>query len=137
MINSFMSKSMTLLPISIYDLSYKSQFSFERRLASAERIINKYPERIPVIVERSKQDNITPRINKRKYLVPMSLTVGQFLYVIRKRIKLPPEKALFIFINNIIPPTSELLGVIYDNHKDKDKFLYMEYSGENVFGGFM
>jgi hypothetical protein len=33
--------------------------------------------------------------------------VGQFVYVIRKRIKLSPEKAIFIFINNILPPTGK------------------------------
>jgi hypothetical protein len=37
--------------------------------------------------------------------VPSDLTVGQFVYVIRKRIKLSPEKAIFIFTNNALPPT--------------------------------
>jgi len=41
--------------------------------------------------------------------VPADLTVGQFVYVIRKRIKLAPEKAIFVFINNFLPPTGELL----------------------------
>ena len=41
----------------------------------------------------------------RRYLVPSDLTVGQFVYVIRKRIKLSPEKAIFIFTNNVLPPT--------------------------------
>ena len=41
----------------------------------------------------------------RRYLVPADLTVGQFVYVIRKRIKLSPEKAIFIFVNNVLPPT--------------------------------
>jgi hypothetical protein len=31
--------------------------------------------------------------------------VGQFVYVIRKRIKLSPEKAIFIFVKNVLPPT--------------------------------
>ena len=39
--------------------------------------------------------------------MPADLTVGQFVYVIRKRIKLSPEKAIFIFINNILPPTGK------------------------------
>lgn len=30
---------------------------------------------------------------------------GQFIYVIRKRIKLDPEKAIFIFVNDTIPQT--------------------------------
>ena len=42
-----------------------------------------------------------------RYLVPADLTVGQFVYVVRKRIKLSPEKAIFIFVKNILPPTGE------------------------------
>ena len=37
--------------------------------------------------------------------MPADLTVGQFVYVIRKRIKLSPEKAIFIFVDNVLPPT--------------------------------
>ena len=40
-----------------------------------------------------------------RYLVPADLTVGQFVYVIRKRIKLSSEKAIFIFVKNVLPPT--------------------------------
>lgn len=38
--------------------------------------------------------------------------MGQFVYVIRKRIKLSPEKAIFIFVKNVLPPTGEA-GVLY------------------------
>ena len=40
-----------------------------------------------------------------RYLVPADLTVGQFVYVVRKRIKLSAEKAIFIFVKNTLPPT--------------------------------
>ena len=69
-----------------------------------------------------------------RYLVPADLTVGQFVYVIRKRIKLSPEKAIFVFINNQLPPTATLMSVIYEKQKDEDGFLYVTYSGENTFG---
>lgn len=58
------------------------------------------------------------------------------MYVIRKRIKLSPEKAIFIFVNNVLPPTAALMSSIYDEHKDDDGFLYIAYSGENTFGDF-
>jgi hypothetical protein len=48
-----------------------------------------------------------------RYLVPADLSVGQFTYVIRKRIRLPPEKAIFIFVNNYIPPTCKHIDNIY------------------------
>jgi GABA(A) receptor-associated protein len=73
-------------------------------------------------------------IDKKKYLVPADLTCGQFLYVIRKRLKLAPEKAIFLFVDGKIPPTTAMLNSIYEQHQDKDGFLYMSYSDENVFG---
>lgn len=87
-----------------------------------------------VIVEKAEKSDI-PDLDKKKYLVPADLTVGQFVYVIRKRIKLSPEKAIFVFVNNVLPPTAALMSSIYDEHKDDDGFLYIAYSGENTFGG--
>lgn len=48
------------------------------------------------------------------------MTVGQFVYVIRKRIKLSPEKAIFIFVQDTLPPTAALMSSIYELHKDED-----------------
>lgn len=86
------------------------------------------------------------------------MTVGQFVYVVRKRIKLGAEKAIFVFVKNSLPPTGDwlsfifwiniyscvfnlsfvvtaaLMSAIYEENKDEDGFLYMSYSGENTFG---
>jgi GABA(A) receptor-associated protein len=56
------------------------------------------------------------------------------VYVIRKRIKLEPEKAIFIFVNNTLPPTAALMSQIYKEQADSDGFLYVTYSGESTFG---
>ena len=86
-----------------------------------------------MIVEKAERSDI-PSIDKKKYLVPADLTVGQFVYVIRKRIKLSAEKAIFIFVDNVLPPTGAIMSAIYDEKKDEDGFLYVTYSGENTFG---
>ena len=106
----------------------------EKRCAEAKRIRAKYPDRIPVICERASKESSLPPIDKKKYLVPSDLTVGQFVYVIRKRIKLAPEKAIFIFCNKDLPHTADLMQRVYETHKAEDGFLYVEYSGENTFG---
>lgn len=105
----------------------------DRRRSESDRIRAKYPDRVPVICERADRSDV-PDIDKKKYLVPADLTVGQFIYVIRKRIKLPPEKAIFIFVDNVIPPTASLMSAVYEVQKDEDGFLYVTYSGENTFG---
>ena len=107
---------------------------FEERKKESERIHEQYPERCCVVVGRAKSAVNIPEIEKAKYLVPKDLTVGQFVYVIRKRIKLSPEQAIFIFINNILPPTSSLISEVYNQHKEEDGFLYITYSCENTFG---
>jgi GABA(A) receptor-associated protein len=115
--------------------SFKNEFRFEDRLTEAKRVLSKYPDRIPIICERSSiASHDCPLIDKKKYLVPITYTVGEFLFVIRKRLKLPAEKAIFLFVNGIIPSTSSLIGEIYQRHKDIDCYLYMSYSQENTFG---
>jgi len=65
-----------------------------------------------VIVEKSPKARVAD-LDKKKYLVPSDLTVGQFYFLIRKRIHLRPEDALFFFVNNVIPPTSATMGTLY------------------------
>ncbi|KAH6777255.1 Ubiquitin-like superfamily protein [Perilla frutescens var. frutescens] len=113
--------------------SFKLEHPLEKRQVESTRIREKYPDRIPVIVEKAERSDV-PDIDKKKYLVPADLTVGQFVYVVRKRIKLSAEKAIFIFVKDMLPPTASLLSAIYDEYKDEDGFLYMTYSGENTFG---
>lgn len=115
------------------EFQYKKDHPFEKRAAEAARIREKYPDRIPVICEKDPRSDIPP-VDKRKYLIPVDLTVGQFIYVIRKRISVPPEKAIFIFVNNTLPPTAALMSTVYEQHKEDDGFMYMAYGGENTFG---
>jgi len=113
--------------------AFKEEHSLENRCQESSKIRSKYPDRIPVIVEKAARSTIQD-IDKRKFLVPADLTVAQFMYIIRKRIQLPPEKAMFLFVNRVLPATSATIGTIYEEHKDEDGFLYIAYSGENTFG---
>lgn len=67
---------------------------------------------LQVIVEKAPKARVGD-LDKKKYLVPSDLTVGQFYFLIRKRIHLRPEDALFFFVNNVIPPTSATMGSLY------------------------
>ncbi|KAG2468165.1 CNEPA phosphatase, partial [Polypterus senegalus] len=86
-----------------------------------------------VIVEKAPKARIGD-LDKKKYLVPSDLTVGQFYFLIRKRIHLRAEDALFFFVNNVIPPTSATMGLLYQEHHEEDFFLYIAYSDESVYG---
>jgi GABA(A) receptor-associated protein len=99
----------------------------------SDKLRAKHPDRIPVIVDRA--NNYTAKLDKNKYLVPTDLTVGQFLIIIRRRIKLSPEKALFFFTeDNVMPPVSQMMCELFKNKANEGKYLVITYSEENTFG---
>jgi GABA(A) receptor-associated protein len=114
---------------------FKDKYIFEERFDEVQRIKKKYPEHIPVICEKDK--NAGPSIascEKCKYLLKRNMTICEFIYIIRSKINLSPEKGLFFFINGVIPAMNEMMCTIYRNHKSNDGFLYMRYTSENTFG---
>lgn len=116
-------------------MNYKNKKSFDERLDETTKILQKYPDRIPCIIEKSDTDiSVLPNIDKSKFLIPNDLTMSQLIYIIRKRVKIEPEQAIFIFCNGKLIENYKTLENIYKDHQDKDKYLYLLYSGENTFG---
>lgn len=113
---------------------FKREYPFQSRIEESSRVLAKYPDRRPIICEKSNTQSDLPNIDKKKYLVPYDLTMGQFIYVIRKRMHLPPEQAIFLFVNNQIISGTSIIGHIYEYSKDADGFLYIQYARENTFG---
>ena len=114
--------------------SFKAEHPLEKRREVAAKIRAKYPERIPAIVEKAPKSDV-PDIDKKKFLVPQDISVGKFVYEIRKHMtKLSEEKAIFLFVNDVLPPSSVTMSDIYAKYKDEDGFLYITYSGESTFG---
>nr|AMN16534.1 autophagy related protein Atg8 [Bursaphelenchus xylophilus] len=113
--------------------TYKEENNFEKRRAEGEKIRRKYPDRIPVVVEKAPKSRLQD-LDKKKYLVPSDLTIGQFYFLIRKRIHLRPEEALFFFVNDVIPQSTTTMGQLYKDHHEEDLFMYIAYSDESVYG---
>lgn len=117
---------------------FKESFPFDQRRNESNKILDKYPNSIPCIIERhpdmckkNQHNNI-----KKKYLVPKDLNLGQFIYIIRQKIKIYPEQSMFLFINSQILPVSTVMSQIYTEHKDEDGFLYILCKNENTFGSY-
>ncbi len=101
-----------------------------------DKLKSKYPGKIPIFVTRAHNAKDIPDLPKHKFLTPSNLSVGQFIYIIRRHISLPPEKALFIFVDNTLPTSSTLLSELYTNYKSPDGALRITYTSENTFGNF-
>jgi len=111
---------------------FRQKHTLEVRKEEAQRILSKYPDRIPVICQRA--NNNIKDLDKKKYLIPNDLKMIDFLMVVRRRLELPAHQSLFVFINDKLINGSELLSKIYDSEKDEDGFLYVMYGGESTFG---
>lgn len=99
-----------------------------------DKLKAKYPGKIPIFVTKAPSARDIPDLPKHKFLAPKDITVGQFVWIIRRQIQLPPEKALFIFVNNTLPTTTSFLSELYSIHKSPDGALRMTYTSENTFG---
>jgi len=114
--------------------SFKDKYTLEERKNEADRLYKKYPDRVPVIIEISDTNKNELKLDKKKFLIPANLTVGQFMSIIRKRVDVNETQALFLFFNNNLAPMSRLIKEVQRDYQDEDGFLYGSLSLENTFG---
>jgi GABA(A) receptor-associated protein len=117
-----------------YQAKFQKDHTFDVRSQESTKILAKYPDRIPLIVEKTPGNNVLPQISKSKFLVPSDITITQFMFIIRKYLKLDPSVSIYLFCDGVIPNAGESINNVYINHKDADGFLYLFYAGENTFG---
>jgi len=121
---------------------FKTEKDWMEHFSKSQSLRKKYPDRIPVIVDRINTQ--TPLLKNHKFLVPTDLTVGQFLNIVRKNMDtLKPEQALFMFFgdaneenNKTLAPTGALMSRVYADHQDRSGFLIATVCVESTFGGY-
>jgi len=107
---------------------FKKKHPFDARRKESSSVLSRYPDRIPVVVQPY---GSAPKIDKSKYLVPNTLTCGQFLFILRRRLSIGSEQALFLHVDGLLLVGSFPLS---SAKRDEDGFLYVSYSVENAFG---
>ena len=111
---------------------FEKSFTLKCRQEESEKILKKYPNRVPIICQRISTK--VPKLDKKKYLCPLDLTIGNFMYVIRKKMELKPENGIYLFVNDTLIPCTRLISYVYEMHKADDGFLYIFYDNESTFG---
>jgi len=130
-------------PVNSFDNSLPGEYNYGfydkslvERKTMGDLIRRQYPDRIPIIIDRSRD---IPKLDKYKYLVPDNITIPEFLHVLRKRLHLSAEKALFVVIKHengymSYPTGTESLRDIYFTSKGEDHFLRVLIQSESTFG---
>ena len=117
------------------DFDYKKKVSLEGRQNDFKKVMETHKNRIPIICERC-PESTAPVIQKKKFLVPPEMRVGQFGEIIRRKMELSKETALFFLVNGTHSLSgNQLMSEVYDKFKDpEDSLLYIGYSNEMVWG---
>lgn len=102
----------------------------QERLTTFRKLQEQQPDRIPVIIEYQK-----PFVNGERFLVPPDLNGAQFIYMLRRRLRIDPTETVFLFCGGCLIDTNATIRSLYERHRDlEDSFLYVYYAFENAFG---
>jgi len=116
-------------PPTITKLTYdfKMQHSFAKRREESTKIISKYKDKVLIILEKSESSRL-PSLSKQKYLLNNELSVGQFIFMLRRHLALQVDQIIYLSINNnYTPGTAEIFKDLYAQFKDADGFMYITY----------
>ena len=120
---------------------YKDEVSLSTRISESDRILSKYIDKVPVIIDCDRE--LDAFVKKRKFLVPKDVSASYLISIIRSKGNFDSKKAIFIFCGNQLIQGQTMVGEIYDrymenlintNKFDGDKYLYFYISCENAFG---
>lgn len=114
---------------------YREARTFASRKKLSASLRETYPACVPVIVERASTEKQLVDIDKRQFLVPQTMTVGNFVYIVRGRLGLSSRSSLFLYAGKTaLSCNSSSMSDAYNTHHDPDGFLYLQYRGEDTFG---
>ena len=116
------------------EFKYKKALNLEKRIEEFNKVKSSTNDKIPIICEKDPKSDII-EMEKTKFLVNPEMNVSQFETLIRRKLKLNKESALFFVVNGkhaIIG--TQLFSEIYEKFKDEDGFLYIAYANEQIWG---
>ena len=116
------------------NFKYKKNQSREEREKESAQLRIKYPDKVPVVLEKDPTCKLI-ELNKTKYLLPKKSTVNQFQENIKRKAELPGDSALFLQARTKYSLAGEkTIEEVYNSYKDKDGFLYIMYTTELIYG---
>ena len=109
---------------------FKVQNPLEKRRKEFNKITSLYPNSIPIIIKKDPSNNEIMDCQKFKFLINKLSVTASFINEIRKKLNISPDSVNFRVLTSDYLPVSneEPLLSVYQNHKDEDGFLYLQYT---------
>lgn len=88
-----------------------------------------------VLLRMKRRENCTLRpLRRSHFVVPRTLTVGDLMILIRRRLALSPDRALFLLIAGRMVACSQLIAHLDTEENREDGVLTAYFTDENAFG---
>ena len=112
---------------------YKEEYSLEARKQDYQKLLTMWPDKVPIVAEKTKNSSL-PDLDKTKMLCPENFRFSQFLACLRGKLCLNARQGLFVFINKKIITSDSVMRRVYEENRDEDGFLYIEYCEHEYLG---
>jgi GABA(A) receptor-associated protein len=118
---------------------YKKNFPLHERIKKCDELRNKHPDRIPCICEKSKGARLNT-LESYQLSIPEDADVNQLSFILRRHLNIDEISALFLIVEDSNQNKYSLTGnktikEIYSKYCDpEDKFLYITYASEDLWG---
>lgn len=122
---------------------FKTLHTLEERKEKSTELRKNFPKKIPVVIERidTRGSEKLPLLKNREQQIGADMTLGEFVKtILRPSIKLQPDQALIVFIENELPAMSMMMSQLYHQYGegvDRDGYLYISYIGQSTFGAHL
>ena len=116
--------------------NFRAKYCFNDRQIESDKIMRKFPNKIPVIIELSNLCMTKIKdIDDKKYLLDKDVEIFEFMTIIRKKINLDHDNVIILMTDNgYIPNTTETINDVYLEHHNGDGFLYLTFSAQKMYG---
>ena len=98
------------------------------------KLLEKNPNKIPLIFEKHPNSKL-PVDKNMKFVSTRNIKLAHFAKQIRDMVQLPADSAIFFSCRGMkVVKHDMLVGDLYDQLKDEDGFLYLQFKEVESFG---
>jgi len=127
--------------------NYRARTLYDIRRKETHRILQKYPDRVPIILEPATRIQRTrhplPKgMSNIKFLIPKEFPSTSIYFLLRKKLDIYPEDAIFVYLHDphnqyreiLLNASDKTMGDWYTEFADTDGLLYLSYADLETFG---
>lgn len=110
---------------------FRDLYTFETRLAESHKLRTKHPDRYPVIVERDPRAILPLVVKKMEFLPQGNVSLNRLMLRVPPELEIGRQAPLAVMVENgpMVSGDSSI-GVLYEQFRHRDGFLYLLFSGD-------